>query len=104
MNILDLVSPGNKPPHLGKLRAHPGFQDESLQKKMKKEELQSLVTGLVEAEKMTKRRLAEMIFDVMKDHEDPKMKEKSVKVLVRTLLKSGSLQPRALDYEQIIRV
>jgi len=74
-----------------------------MQKKAKKEELRNLVTGLVQAEKMTKRRLAEMIFDVMKDNNDPKLKEKSVKVLVRTLLKSGSLQPRALDYEQIIR-
>ena len=71
-------------------------------KKEKKEELKNLVTSLVDDQKLSKKRLAEMILSVMKDQKEKKGKTKYVKLLVRTLLKSGSLIPRALDPEQII--
>lgn len=80
------------------------YQEEVQKKKEKKEELQNLVSSLVQEEKLTKTGLAEMIYSVMQDHNDPKMKLKGVKVLVRTLLKSGSLIPRVTDPEQIIHL
>lgn len=57
---------------------------------------------LVDDEKLSKRKLSEMIYDVMQDSSDVSKQEKTIKVLVRTLLKSGSLIPKALDPEQII--
>lgn len=80
------------------------YRNEVQKKEEKKQELQSLVSSLVDEEKLTKKRLAEMIYSVMQDHSDPKMKLKGVKVLVRTLLKSGSLIPRVMDPEQIIHL
>ena len=78
------------------------YQNKILKKKEKKEELKNLVTSLVDEEKLSKKRLSEMILEVMKDKNDAKGRSKSVKLLVRTLLKSESLVPRSLDPEQII--
>ena len=61
-----------------------------------------MLEELVEDERLSKKRLAEMIYEVMQDGENPQKKEKNIKVLIRTLLKSDSLIPKALDPEQII--
>ncbi len=58
-----------------------------------------MLEELVEEEKLSKRKLAEMIFDVMTDTPEPVKQEKTIKLLVRTLLKSGSLIPKAIDPE-----
>ena len=58
-----------------------------------------MLEELVEDERLSKKRLAEMIFEVMQDGDTPAKKEKNVKVLIRTLLKSESLIPKAMDAE-----
>jgi hypothetical protein len=73
------------------------------QKKLQQQnEMRFMLGELVDEEKLSKRKLAEMIYDVMQDSDDTGKQEKTIKVLVRTLLKSGSLIPKALDPEQII--
>jgi hypothetical protein len=61
-----------------------------------------MLDKLVDEEKLSKKKFAEMIYNVMKDSKDVSKQEKTIKVLVKTLLKSGSLIPKALDPEQII--
>ena len=61
-----------------------------------------MLKELVEDERLSKKRLAEMVYEVMQDGETSQKKEKNIKVLIRTLLKSDSLIPKALDPEQII--
>lgn len=73
------------------------------QKKLQQQnEMRFMLGELVEEEKLSKRKLAEMIYDVMQDSNDSAKQEKTIKVLIRTLLKSGSLIPKAIDPEQII--
>lgn len=73
------------------------------QKKLQQQnEMRFMLGELVEEEKLSKRKLAEMIYDVMQDSNDSTKQEKTIKVLIRTLLKSGSLIPKAIDPEQII--
>ena len=62
-----------------------------------------MLDEIVDEERLSKRKFAEMIYEVMQDClNDTKKQEKTIKVLVRTLLKSGSLIPKAVDPEQII--
>jgi hypothetical protein len=61
-----------------------------------------MLDELVDEEKLSKRKLAEMIYDVMQDSKDVDKQEKTIKVLIKTLLKSGSLIPKAIDPEKII--
>ena len=68
----------------------------------KQDDVRFMLEELVEDERLSKKRLAEMIYEVMQDGENPQKKEKNIKVLIRTLLKSDSLIPKALDPEQII--
>lgn len=108
LGFLDLVSPDHKPDQfmrniscLTLLEMQQEFAME--QKKLQQQnEMRFMLGELVEEEKLSKRKLAEMIYDVMQDSNDSAKQEKTIKVLIRTLLKSGSLIPKAIDPEQII--
>ena len=74
-----------------------------LEAKQRQNELKTLVGEVTENQEMTKSKLTQLIWSVANEEgETAQSKQNSIKILIRTLLKSGSLTPRYFSLDQIL--
>lgn len=74
-----------------------------LETKQRQEELKTLVGEVTENQEITKAKLTQLIWSVISEEGEATLnKQKSIKILIRTLLKSGSLTPRYFSLDQIL--